>query len=88
MKYVNSIRNRFNQTSINLLKTYDNSENKKRKLPYFERRKTFANPVTCTSQVAKLNDAERELSDISERLKGSSKGKVMTQTNLLSIDHM
>lgn len=32
------------------------------------------------SQVAKLNDAERELSDISERLKASSKGKAMTQT--------
>lgn len=31
-------------------------------------------------QVAKLNDAERELSEISERLKASSKGKEMTQT--------
>lgn len=29
-------------------------------------------------QVAKLNDAERELAEISERLKASSKGKTMT----------
>jgi hypothetical protein len=29
------------------------------------------------SQVAKLNDAEKELSEISERLKASSKGKAV-----------
>lgn len=29
-------------------------------------------------QVAKLNDAEKELSEISEKLKASSKGKLMT----------
>lgn len=34
-------------------------------------------------QVAKLNDAERELSEISEKLKASSKGKLMThETNM------
>lgn len=31
-------------------------------------------------QVAKLNDAERELSEISERLKATSKGKAMSNS--------
>lgn len=50
----------------------------KGKLPYFERYKTYANPVNLVLQVAKLNDAEKELSEISEKLKASSKGKGVT----------
>lgn len=37
-------------------------------------------------QVAKLNDAERELTEISERLKASSKGKVISHE--ISMEHL